>query len=230
MLILYIVVNLINAVIKQANCQGNEDDMKKEQVIDDKRNFKRQRIKMHFLEAAKELILNEGVENISVRKVADLAGYSYATIYNYFKDLNELLWDTRSLMIKDIRIYMHNKINEPLYNLEGIKELLKTYIAYYFEYPNVFKFFYFFQLSIRDAVVEGTEAELNFEEIWKETLKGFVGDGTLQEKDIEVISKIFIYAMHGMIAISFSNNDGLTEETVYKDLEKIVDYLLLKKV
>ena len=203
--------------------------MKKEQGIDDKRNFKRQRIKMHFLEAAKELIIKVGVENVSVRKVADMAGYSYATIYNYFKDLNELLWDVRSLIIKDITVYMHNKINEPLYNLVGIKKLFRIYMAYYFENPNVFKFFYFHQLSKRGEVVESTEAEPNFEEIWKETLKGFVVDGTLQEKDVEVISKIFIYAMHGMIAISFSYNGDLTEENVYKDLEKIVDYLLLKK-
>lgn len=203
--------------------------MKKEQGIDDKRNFKRQRIKMHFLEATKEHIINEGVENVSVRIVADMAGYSYATIYNYFKDLNELLWDVRSLMIKDIAVYMHDKIKEPLYNLEGIKKLFGNYIAYYFENPNVFKFFYFHRLSKRGESVEGTEDEPNFEEIWKKTLEGFVVDGVLEEQDIEVISKIFIYTMQGMIAISLSDNDGLTEESVYKDLEKIVDYLLLKK-
>lgn len=203
--------------------------MKKEQISDDKKNNKRQRIKMYFLEAAKEIITNEGVENVSVRKVADIAGYSYATIYNYFEDINELLWTVRSLIIKDIAAYMHNRINEPLYNLEGIKKLFRIYISYYFENPNVFKFFYFHQLSKRGDAVEGKEGETNFEEIWKETLKGFVADGTLKEKDVEVISKIFIYTMHGMIAISLSDNDGLTEENVYKDLERIIDYLLLKK-
>ena len=203
--------------------------MKQNQVNDDKKNFKRQRIKMHFLEAAKEIIMIEGVENVSVRKVADVAGYSYGTIYNYFKDLNELFWEVRNLVIRDITVYMHNKINEPLYDLEGIKKLFKIYITYYFENPNVFKFFYFHQLSKRDGALKGTEGELNFEEIWKETLKGFVSDGTLKKTDIEVVSKIFIYAMHGMIAISFSDNDSLSQEAVYHDLEKIIDYLLLKK-
>ena len=201
--------------------------MKKEQIIEDKKDLKRQRIKMYFLEATKELIINEGVENVSVRKVADIAGYSYATIYNYFEDVNELLWNVRSLIIQDIALYMQNKIIEPLYDLEGIKKLLRTYISYYFENPNVFKFFYFHQLSKRGGLKQGTEGEPNFEEIWKEALKGFVMDGTLQETNVEVISKIFIYTMHGMIAISLSDNDGLTEENVYKDLERIIDYLLV---
>lgn len=203
--------------------------MKKDQMSEDKKNFKRQRIKLHFLEAAKEIIIKDGVENVSVRKVADMAGYSYATIYNYFKDLNELFWDVRSLIIKDITEYMYNKIKEPIYDLEGIKKLFKFYISYYFENPNVFKFFYFHQLSKRDEVAEGAETKPNFEEIWNETLKGFVVDGTLKETDVEVISKIFIYTMHGMIAISFSDNDGLTEETVYQDLDRIIDYLMLNK-
>jgi AcrR family transcriptional regulator len=203
--------------------------MRKEYIAEDKKDLKRQRIKMYFLEAAKELIINEGVENVSVRKVADIAGYSYATIYNYFEDLNELLVDTRSLIIKDIAVYMHNKMNERLYDLEGIKRLLKIYVSYYFENPNVFKFFYFHQLNNKNDRAEGSEEELNFEEIWKETLKGFVMDGTLLDKDIEVISKILIYAMHGMIAISFSYNNDLTEENLCKDLDKIIDYLLAKK-
>lgn len=203
--------------------------MKKEKIMDDKKDIKKQRIKRYFLEAAKKVIIDEGVENITVRKVADIAGYSYATIYNYFEDLNELLLEVRSLIIKDIVEYMYKKINEPLYNLDGIKRLFRIYISYYFENPNVFKFFYFHQLKKSTKKAEEAEGEPNFEEIWKETFKGFAQERVLQEKDIEVISKIFIYSMHGMIAISFSYNGDLTEENVYKDLDKIIDYLLLKK-
>ncbi|MDF2840665.1 MAG: uncharacterized protein K0Q99_1437 [Clostridia bacterium] len=202
--------------------------MKNENGLNNKKDIQKQRNKMYFLEAAKELIVKEGVENVSVRKVADKAGYSYATIYNYFEDLNELLVDVRSLLIGDIAVYMHQKINEPLYDLDGIKKLLRTYIAYYFENPNVFKFFYFHQLRKTNKCTDDIQ-EPNFEEIWKATFKGFVLDGTIAEQDIEVLSKILIYSMHGMIAICFSYDGSLTEEKVYKDLEQIIDYLLIRK-
>lgn len=199
--------------------------MKKEITIDDKKDIKKQRIKMYFLEATKEVIIKEGVENVTARKVADIAGYSYATIYNYFEDINGMLIEARSLIIKDIVEYMFKKINEPLYNAEGIKRLFRTYISYYFENPNVFKFFYFHQLRKSSNQTEVAEGP-NFEVMWEETFRGFVMDGTLQPEDIEVISKIFIYAIHGMIAISFSYDGELTEDKVYKDLDQMIDYLL----
>ncbi len=33
-------------------------------------------------------MVKEGMEAITLRKVADLAGYNGATLYNYFKDLD----------------------------------------------------------------------------------------------------------------------------------------------
>lgn len=195
-------------------------------MIQDKQELKKQRIKTYFLEAAKEIITTEGVENVSVRKVADMAGYSYATIYNYFADVNELLWDVKIVMIKDLVGFIQKKMEQSVYNVDGIKKLFKTYIAYYLKNPNIFKFFYFHQLSKPVKNPEEIEKEPNYDDMWKETFKGFVLEGTLDEKDIEVISKIFIYAIHGMLTLNVSYNDDLTEEKVYQDLEKMVDYLL----
>ena len=201
--------------------------MKEVKYMDDKQSLKRHRIKKYFLEAAKEIIINEGVENVSVRRIADNAGYSYATLYNYFADLSNLLWEVRVIMINDLVESIQKKMQHSSYDIEGIKRLFKIYIAYYYENPNVFKFFYFHQQSKPSKRPGGTETEPNFDEMWKGTFKDLVLDGKLQEKDIEVVAKTIIYAMHGMLTLSFSNNGDLTEENVYKDLEKIVDYLLI---
>lgn len=39
----------------------------------------------YFVDATAEIIEEEGVENVTIRKVADRAGYNSATIYNYFQ-------------------------------------------------------------------------------------------------------------------------------------------------
>ena len=52
----------------------------------DKLDIKKKRVMMYFIEAIQELILNEGIENLSIKKIADKAGYNTATIYNYFED------------------------------------------------------------------------------------------------------------------------------------------------
>lgn len=46
---------------------------------------------IRFIEAAKELINESGLENISIRKIAEKAGFHNSTLYLYFKDADELL-------------------------------------------------------------------------------------------------------------------------------------------
>ncbi|EHI79549.1 hypothetical protein HMPREF9093_00189 [Fusobacterium sp. oral taxon 370 str. F0437] len=53
-------------------------------------NIKKKRVMMYFIEASQELILKEGLENLSIKKIAEKAGYNSATIYNYFENLEVL--------------------------------------------------------------------------------------------------------------------------------------------
>ena len=46
---------------------------------------------IRFIEAAQELIDETGVENVSIRKIAERAGFHNSTIYLYFKDVNHLI-------------------------------------------------------------------------------------------------------------------------------------------
>lgn len=189
-----------------------------------KQDIKRNRIKKYFLEAAKNIVMQEGAENISVRKVADIAGYSYATIYNYFTDLNELLWEVKGSMVWEIVDFMKKEIPEPTYDRKGISSLFRTYVIFYLKNPNVFRFFYFHPVYKPDKLISESEPEPDFNQIWSRTLSGFVLDGTLKQEEIEMISKIFIYSIHGMLTLHF--NGYLTEEQLFEDMDRIVDRLL----
>ncbi|MBR0600619.1 TetR/AcrR family transcriptional regulator [Sinanaerobacter chloroacetimidivorans] len=203
--------------------------MTKEIAKDEKQSLKRNRMKKYFLEAAKEIIMKEGVENVSVRKVANLAGYSYATIYNYFADVNELLWDVKEFMIHDLIDFIQKEMQQTKYDIHGIKTLFKIYIAYYIQNPAIFKFFYLHPLIRPNKTGDSTEKDPDFQSLWAETFKGFVTEGIIDAKDIEVIAKIFIYAMHGMLTLNISYHEEMNEESIYEDIEKIADYLLTKK-
>lgn len=198
--------------------------------MNNKQSIKKHRIKMYFLEAAKNIIIEEGVENVSVRKVADIAGYSYATLYNYFTDLNDLLWEVKVIMINNLVELLQSKMEQSLYDIEGIKKMFSMYISYYYENPNIFKFFFFHQ-QIKPSKVPGESvAEPNYTEMWQETFKGLIHEGKIYQKDLEVVAKTLIYAIHGMLTLSFSKNGNLTEANVYKDIEEMVDYILNKNV
>ena len=58
----------------------------------DKKIIQEERMKGYFIQATKEILKGEGLRAASVRNIADQAGYSYATLYNYFKDIKELIF------------------------------------------------------------------------------------------------------------------------------------------
>ncbi len=52
---------------------------------------KNEEIRTAILEAATEIGLEEGFEELSIRKITDKIGYSAAIVYHYFKDKQEIL-------------------------------------------------------------------------------------------------------------------------------------------
>lgn len=60
-------------------------------MIDWSQDPEKRKKAMAFVEATQELIDTEGLENISIRKIAEKAGFHNSTIYLYFKDANQLI-------------------------------------------------------------------------------------------------------------------------------------------
>lgn len=75
----------------------------------EKKELKRKRMRLYFIEATQKVISTEGYSAISLRKVADLAGYNGATLYSYFEDLEELILYASLKYLKDYN-YEANQI------------------------------------------------------------------------------------------------------------------------
>jgi AcrR family transcriptional regulator len=57
----------------------------------ERRLAEREQIKKKIFDAASDIIIAEGFEKLSIRKIADRIEYSPGVIYNYFKDKNEII-------------------------------------------------------------------------------------------------------------------------------------------
>jgi AcrR family transcriptional regulator len=67
----------------------------------DNKEIQRKRMLSYFIEATNEIIEREGIEAVTIRKVATMAGYNSATLYNYFENLNHLLFFASLKYLKD---------------------------------------------------------------------------------------------------------------------------------
>ena len=202
-----------------------EDCMSDRKETTEKQTLKSQRVRAYFVQAAKKIILEEGVENVSVRKVADAAGYTFSTIYNYYGNQNELLQDVKADMIKDLVQHMAETRPSKVSDVEDIKKQNRLYVEYFIQNPNVFSFFYSYRLH----PVQKEPAEVpDFSSQYLETYRGFAERGIIRESEIPVLAKTFIYSLHGLLALYFSDN-GMTVQMLYEELDRVADFLLRER-
>jgi AcrR family transcriptional regulator len=108
----------------------------------DKKEIQEQRIRGYFIDAAKELLKGEGLSAVSVRSVADKAGYSYATLYNYFKDLNDLIFECVRDFQAECETAVKRKIRKSEPGTDKIMATVRAYVEYFTEYSGVFELFF----------------------------------------------------------------------------------------
>ena len=104
-------------------------------------------IKTYFLDSAKNLLRAEGLKGVSVRNVAYRAGYSYATLYNYFKDINDLLFRCVEDFCREVAEFVAARTEGVAPGREGLRRTARAYVEYFVEYPGVFELFFLERLG-----------------------------------------------------------------------------------
>ncbi|MHC1706701.1 MAG: TetR/AcrR family transcriptional regulator [Bacteroidales bacterium] len=108
----------------------------------DKKELQEQRIRGYFIQAAKEMLKGEGLKSINVRAVAERAGYSFATLYNYFRDVKDLVF----LCVKDFQDecqqYVESESKKVKRGNDKIKAISLAYLKYFIQYPGIFELFF----------------------------------------------------------------------------------------
>lgn len=158
----------------------------------DKLDIKKKRVMMYFIEATQDLILNEGIENLSIKKIADKAGYNTATIYNYFEDLEELILyssiDYLKIYLKDLR----NEISSDMKAIEIYRTIYKVFVHHSFEKPEVFHTLFFGKYSYKLEKIIKKYYEIFPDDITGQTdiTKSVLVEANIHNRDIPVMKQM----------------------------------------
>lgn len=106
------------------------------------KEIQEKRMKEYFIQATRNILKSEGIKGISVRNIADQAGYSYATLYNYFKDVNDLVFLCVNDFQKECKEHTVNQTSKTSDGIDKLKKIVMAYIGYFIEYPGIFDLFY----------------------------------------------------------------------------------------
>lgn len=191
----------------------------------DKREKKHKRTQEYFAETAKEMIIRDGIAGVSVRKVAEEAGYSLGTVYNHFKNLDDLLWLTRNFMIDDIAEYMERNCPDTVEYIDDVITIFRTFIQFFIDSPNIYEFIYFYRLDKCEKKIPSLSEKPEFSERFTPLISFLVNEDRGPEQ-VMVIIKTIIFTVNGLLTLYITGNDDMTEEIMFKELESTISLLV----
>jgi AcrR family transcriptional regulator len=106
------------------------------------RELQEKRMRGYFIQATKDILKGEGLASVNVRGIADQAGYSYATLYNYFNDINDLVFECVNDFQEECLQFVTEKAGDKSQGIDKLRAKVLAYVRYFVEYPGIFEIFY----------------------------------------------------------------------------------------
>ena len=188
-----------------------------------KNPIQEERIRGYFIQAAMEILRGEGIRDLSVRNVAEKAGYSYATLYNYFKDLNALMTACINEFLNEAKVNIASSIQYIPKGKQRIAMINYTYIRYFVQYPGTFELIY----STKLDNMESQQLILSFldeqcEEDWSYLIK----EEIFTEDIVNMKREAIKYLATGMMLL-YNNLRYPADYKTYQDIvQKQISSLL----
>ncbi len=159
----------------------------------------------YFIDAAKETLKGEGLKAVNVRTVAERAGYSFATMYNYFKDLNELIFICVKDFMSECEAFADEQTDQQTPGSMHLRGRIRAMIQYFTQYPGIFELFYLERMN--DIGARQPTAEMIYlftDRIIQSDLEYMISSGEISAHDAEMLKISLRNGVAGMLL--FYNN------------------------
>jgi len=107
-----------------------------------KKEIKRKRMLLYFIEATQKIIDEEGYEAVTLRRVADLAGYNSATLYSYFEDLEQLILYASLKYLRDYNNEANYILHSGKSERDKLLDMWQAFCKYSFQNPKPFAYIF----------------------------------------------------------------------------------------
>ena len=171
--------------------------------VADRKAKEKEALKELILKGAKKLFLEKGIEQTTIRNIAEEIHYSVGTVYVYFKDKNAILHDLHSIGFQQLRGYFQELflIQDPM---ERLKKMGVIYIKFAVENQEMYDLM--FNVKAPMEFIENSEKEewnegsATFSTL-KETVDECIKKGHFAGHSLEPLSFMIWSLVHGMCCL-----------------------------
>lgn len=191
------------------------------------KQIQEERMKGYFIQAAKDILKSEGIKAISVRNIANQAGYSYTTLYGYFKDVNDLIFECVNDFQDECKQFVAHKVKQNTTGYEAIKAKALAYVQYFVEYPGIFELFYL--TSSGDLGHKQKTLEIisrSFELICDSDWEYLVQNNLSPQQVIDKVKKQISYTVLGSLLLFLNRQTPSQYQEFMNHVELQISYVL----
>ena len=202
--------------------------------VSERRIRERLDTRQSILATARELFLLKGFEATTIRNIAEKIEYSPSTIYQHFKDKNEIFYTIHSEAFAELVRYL-NASEMHKNPMDQLIALGQIYIQFALENPELYDLMFIMEAPIdflnylEDA--NWIEGKMAFDYL-KSVIANCIQQGLIKETDLESLSYLIWSTVHGLVTISIRKRGlkiGLSDpDTIIQRSFAIFSHLLVK--
>lgn len=193
---------------------------------EERKERERQELKQKIIKTAMKLFLKDGIENVSMRKIADKIEYSPGALYSYFKDKGEIIHA------------IHDEGFEKLYSLqrsldsvsnpyERLSKMGRLYMQFAMENPDYYDLM-FIAKGVAEKICEKQEWDIGQRsyDYLRNTVKECIEQGYLIESDADAATFAVWGFVHGMAALIIRGRCAMIpQETIKQMVEGSLQFM-----
>jgi len=161
-------------------------------------------LRQEILDAASELFVKEGYENVSMRRIAEKIEYSPTTIYLYFRDKTELLEQVCQETFSRLSQVLSRIQELPADPVERLKRGLLAYIKFGLENPHHYRAV--FMIKVPEGFAEEKYHQpdspgMQAFDFMRRCVFDCISAGKFKNSDAELVSQVLWAGIHGLTSL-----------------------------
>jgi len=171
----------------------------------EKRRRYKEEFRREILNSARNLLIDDGYEKFSIRKIAEKIDYSPTTIYLYFKNKDVLLLAIREEIAEQFLTKLNHIRSVQSKPLEALHQAMLYLVEFAFENPNQYKVFFLTKPNVYGTKEEFMKRESMAQKSYfefKKMVQVCVKEGKLRRMNIDVLTQVISTAPHGLITMT----------------------------
>lgn len=188
--------------------------------IEDRKEREREEMRQLIIKTAMKLFIGEGMDNVSLRKIADKIEYSPGSIYSYFKDKGEIIHAIHTEGFEKLYALQRtlDNVADPLEKLSKMGELYMKFALENKDYYDLM----FIAKGVAEKIYEKQEWDVGQRsyDYLRETVKACIEKGYMIKTDVDAATFAIWSFVHGMASLIIRGRCAMIPE---EQVKKIVD-------